>query len=68
MFKQKITARAICDDCGATRKEQSQHGEGFDGIVKRLRSKGWHIPDDPDNEGCYCPTCAEQRDHGGGAA
>lgn len=67
MFKQKITARAKCDDCGATRKEQSQHGEGFSGIVKRLRSKGWYIPDDAENEPCYCPTCAEQHGRIGGA-
>jgi hypothetical protein len=60
MFKVKITARAKCNDCGATRKEQTQRGEDVSGIIERLRSKGWYIPNDFENEPCYCPVCYEQ--------
>ena len=70
MLKQKITVRVKCDDCGATRKEQAQYGDGFWGIVEHLREKGWHLPpnDSIQKEPCYCPTCAEQRDREGGAS
>lgn len=62
MIKQKITATAVCDDCGYKQKEAARYGDGFWGIVEKWRDDGWQIGEDVQSEPCYCPTCAERRE------